>query len=567
MTFRGTAGQGRRNAWLVVVPVAVAALVALVLSLLSTPLYRATADVVIAGADDGAERTVVTADVLIAGADDDVERAVAAELVVASGSELRAEVRAVVGDEPELSVDAADDADVLEFTATSTNADNAATAANTYADVYVGRAPGAEVVDRADAPSDPYEPDVAHNVLLAALAGLVIGVVAALVIAWRDTSIRSDRQLTRITGVANLAVIPRHPLEEVRPDDVAVLSDPNSIESEAYRTLRTVLDFVAQDRPFTVLLVTSPRPGEGKSSVAANLAAVAAQAGRRLVLVDGDLRRPQVHRLFDTGNERGLSSVLAGDASLKQSVQQIGPDRKVALLTAGPPPSDPAELLSHDRLRLALEALADAADLVVIDAPPVLPVADPMILAQVADATLLVATAGFSDRREWTEAIDRLRKVDANVIGTVLLRPDSRVHATPNYRYAPSAAPAHWWVTESSRRSDSTRVSVDSEADVASVAATVDAAIADPAIVDEVVVDEVVVDEVVVESRADQDASVTGRGRATVDEYPWGRLGDADALTWLESTGAAGDDHAGDEDRPDGQHTADDVRSGDPAPG
>ena len=272
---------------------------------------------------------------------------------------------------------------------------------------------------------------------------------------WRDTTVYSERQLAKITGAPNLAVVPRHPLGEVRPDDVAVLRDPNSIESEAYRTLRAVLDFVAQDHPFTVLLVTSPRPGEGKSSVAANLAAAVAQAGRKVVLVDGDLRRPQVHRLFVTGNDRGLSSILTGEAPLQQCVQRVDQDRNVALLTAGPPPPDPAELLSHDRLRRTLASLAGASDLVVIDAPPVLPVADPIILAQAADATLLVATAGFSDRREWIDTVDRLRKVDAHVIGTVLLRPDSRVQATPSYRYAPSAAPPHWWVTEASRAATS----------------------------------------------------------------------------------------------------------------
>ncbi len=438
MSFRDTADVARRNAWLIVIPVVTAAVVAVVLSALATPYYRATAEVLITGSTDGVERVVAT------------------ELAVASGSELRSEVVAVVGDEPDLTVDAAGGADVLQFTASSTNAANAATAANAYADVYVARAPGAQVVDRAVPPSDPYEPTVARSVLLAALAGLVIGVVAVLVVAWRDTTIRSERQLTKLTGAANLAVIPRHPLGEVRPDDVAVLRDPNSIESEAYRTLRTVLDFVAQDRPFTVVLVTSPRPGEGKSSVAANLAATVAQAGRKVVLVDGDLRRPQVHRLFVTGNDLGLSSVLTGDASLQECVQRVDRDRNVALLTGGPPPPDPAELLSHERLRLALESLAGASDLVVIDAPPVLPVADPIILSQVADVTLLVATAGFSDRREWAETLDRLRKVDADVIGTVLLRPDSRVHATPSYRYAPSAAPAHWWVAEASQRSDAT---------------------------------------------------------------------------------------------------------------
>jgi capsular exopolysaccharide synthesis family protein len=543
MSYRDTAGVARRSALLVVVPVVLAAVVALVLSLLSTSLYRATADVLITGTADGVERVVAT------------------ELVVASGSELLAEVRAVVGDEPDLSVDTAGDADVLQFTASSTNADNAAAAANAYADVYVAQAPGTEVVDRAVAPSDPYEPDVVRSVLLAALAGLVIGVAAALLVAWRDTTIRSERQLTKLTGAANLAVIPRHPLGEVRPDDVAVLRDPNSIESEAYRTLRTVLDFLAHDRTFTVLLVTSPRPGEGKSSVAANLAAVVAQSGRKVVLVDGDLRRPQVHRLFVTGNDHGLSSVLTGDASLQQCVQRVDRDRNLALLTAGPPPPDPAELLTHERLRLALESLAGPSDLVVIDAPPVLPVADPIILAQAADATLLVATAGFSDRREWTETVERLRKVDADVIGTVLLRPDSRVHATPSYRYAPTAAPAHWWVTEASRGSGSAKASADT--DGRGSASTADAteamiwdrtlthdALADDAPVTETLEHEALLAESLLDGAPANDVAVDGTAG---DEPPSDEPPSEEAAgDEPPSDEAAGDEVAGDEVMGDG---------------
>jgi receptor protein-tyrosine kinase len=509
MRNRATADPRRRTALLIVVPVVLAALVALVLSLLSTPRYRATADVLIRASGAG-------------------EQSLETELAVASGSELVSEVRAVIGDEPELSVAAADSADLLQFTATSTNADNAATAANAYADGYVGQAQDAEVVDRAVAPSDPYEPDVARNVLLAALAGLVIGVVAALGVARRDATIRSERQLAKVTGVANLAVIPRHPLGEVRPDDVAVLRDPNSIESEAYRTLRTVLDFVAQERSFTVVLVTSPRPGEGKSTVAANLAAVVAQSGRRVVLVDGDLRRPQAHRLFVTGNERGLSSVLTGEAPLQQCVQRVGSDGNVALLSAGPPPPDPAELLSHERLRFAIESLAGASDLVVIDAPPVLPVADPIILSQVADVTLLVATAGLSDRREWAESLDRLGKVDADVVGTVLLRPDSRVHATPSYRYAPSAAPAHWWVTEATHRSERTSVTVHPKD--AQAAGATDATVAlpvDPASVERVAADP-----------------------EPAEQYPWGRSVEPNALVWNDSNSGGSDEGAGVDDGP-----------------
>jgi capsular exopolysaccharide synthesis family protein len=208
---------------------------------------------------------------------------------------------------------------------------------------------------------------------------------------------------------------------------VTVLREPHSIESDAYRSLRTALDSVAHFRPFTVLLVTSPLPDEAKSSLSANLAAVVAQSGRRVVLVDGDLRSPQVHRMFGVGNDLGLSSVVTGGAPLRHCVQRLDVDRNVALLTAGPPPLDPVELLLHERMRRTVESLAGASDLVVIDAPPVLSVADPTILAQVADATLLVATEGYTYRRQWIEALERLREVDADVIGTVLLRPDSRV--------------------------------------------------------------------------------------------------------------------------------------------
>jgi polysaccharide biosynthesis transport protein len=262
-------------------------------------------------------------------------------------------------------------------------------------------------------------------VLLAALAGLLIGVVVASLLAWRGTTARPERRLEKSTGVANLAVIP-HSLGAFPSDGVAVLRDPESVESEAYRTLQNALDSVAQNRPFTVLLVTSAHPDEAKSSVAANLTATVAQSGRRVVLVDGDLRRPQVHRLFGIGNDVGLSSVVTGEASLQHSVHRLDLDRNVALLTAGPPPPDPAELLSHERTRRAVESLAGASDLVVIDAPAALPVSDSFILAQLADVTLLVATEGSSDRREWTQTIERLGEADAEVIGTVVLRPDSR---------------------------------------------------------------------------------------------------------------------------------------------
>ena len=379
-------------------------------------------------------------------------RSIGAEAAIAASSAVEDQVRGIVGNEPELTVEVVDESEVLQFTATSSNAENAATAANAHAAVVTaGRGDEATLIEPATVPSDPYEPQTVRNTVLAFLAGLLIGIVAALLVTRFDSSIRSTRRLRAITGVPNLAVIPRVPLGDRRPDDLAAMGDPNSVEAEAYRTLRTAVEFLAHESGAKVVLVTSPRPGEGKSSVAANLAVTAAQAGRNVVLIDGDLRKPQMHRSFGVRNDRGLSSVLTGDATLSRAVKRLDAEKNLVILPAGPPPPDPAELLLSDRLGKAIDALAKAADLVVIDAPPVLPVTDSTILAQHCDAVLLAATVGLSDRREWTETLERLEVVKANVIGTVLSRPDSRVEPTTTYHYAPTAAPANWWVQAGQR--------------------------------------------------------------------------------------------------------------------
>ena len=399
-------GALRRRGGLVLLPALLAAGVALVLSLLSTPMYEATAEVLV----------------------DTTTRSIGAEAAIAASSAVEDQVRGIVGNEPELTVEFVEGSEVLQLTASSSNAQNAAAAANAHAAVVTaGRGDEATLIEPATVPADPYEPQTVRNTVLAFLAGLLIGIVAALLVTRFDSSIRSTRRLRAITGVPNLAVIPRVPLGDRRPDDLAAMGDPNSVEAEAYRTLRTAVEFLANETGAKVVLVTSPRPGEGKSSVAANLAVTAAQAGRNVVLIDGDLRKPQMHRSFGVRNDRGLSSVLTGDATLSKAVKRLDAEKNLVILPAGPPPPDPAELLLSDRLGKAIDALAKAADLVVIDAPPVLPVTDSTILAQHSDAVLLAATVGLSERGEWTETLERLEVVKANVIGTVLSRPDSRV--------------------------------------------------------------------------------------------------------------------------------------------
>ncbi|MEO1058451.1 MAG: polysaccharide biosynthesis tyrosine autokinase [Actinomycetota bacterium] len=416
------AAIGRRGL-LVVIPAVVAALVALISTLVSTETFTATSSVLVS---DGEAAT---------------------ELVIASGSEVTLIARDVVGDGPTIDAQLADGGQVIEFTATSTNADTAASAANAVAAAYLATSDAGTLVDEATPGSAEPDRQLVRNVVLAAALGALIGLIAAAALVWFDPVIHSGRQLAKIANAPNLATIPRVPLSARGTSDVVVLTSPNSTESEGYRTLRTTLEFVMHDEGHTVIVVTSPRPGEGKSSVAANLAAAAATAGRKVVLIDGDLRKPQVHRRFRVANDHGLASVLTGESSMGDAVIRIDDQPNMAVMPSGPAPIDPADLLASDRLGKAIEALSEASDLVVIDAPPVLPVSDPIMLAGESDGVVLVGTAEISDRREWGRAVDQLHAADTTILGTSVLVPDSRVDEVPAYRYAPTARPDAWWVT------------------------------------------------------------------------------------------------------------------------
>lgn len=203
--------------------------------------------------------------------------------------------------------------------------------------------------------------------------------------------------------------------------------DPVGAASEAFRVLRTNLQFMGLDRPLKRILVTSAIPGEGKTTVAANLAVVFAQAGTSVCLVDADLRRPRVAKLFGVENGQGLSNLVVGQGELDQ-VLQPAPVAGLSLLPSGPVPPNPAELLGSVRMGALLEELCDRFDVVVMDSPPVLSVTDAAVLAPKVDGAILVAEAGRVARQQVAQARGALQAVNARVLGTVLtgLQPQRR---------------------------------------------------------------------------------------------------------------------------------------------
>lgn len=202
-------------------------------------------------------------------------------------------------------------------------------------------------------------------------------------------------------------------------EGLVTVADPRSPVAEAYRTLRTNIQFSSLDRKVRTLLVTSTGAAEGKSTTIANLGVTFALTGNRVVLVDSDLRRPSLDKIFGLANQHGLTSLML-DESDPVAALQTTPVERLRVLTSGPLPPNPSELLASQRLDRIVSALSDAADIVLFDSPPIIAVTDAAVLARKVDAVLLVVSAGKTRREHAARARQLLEKVGANVLGVVL---------------------------------------------------------------------------------------------------------------------------------------------------
>ncbi|MCD6290708.1 MAG: CpsD/CapB family tyrosine-protein kinase [Anaerolineae bacterium] len=204
------------------------------------------------------------------------------------------------------------------------------------------------------------------------------------------------------------------------PLDLITITEPRSPAAEAYRSLRTNLEFSSLDHPLRTLLVTSPGPDEGKSTTLANLAVTTAQTGRRVIVVDCDLRRPHQHEIFGVTNGEGVTTMVRDEGALARPPLQETEVQGLWVLPSGPTPPNPAELLASQRMTQVIERLAEQADLVLFDAPPVVAVTDAAVLASKLDGVLLVINAGSTKRELAQRAKEILDRVNARLIGAVL---------------------------------------------------------------------------------------------------------------------------------------------------
>ena len=293
-----------------------------------------------------------------------------------------------------------------------------------------GQIVGIRIVDPALLPTSPVGPRLLFNLVLGFGLGLLLGVTGAFGLHHLDRKIRTDLDVKQAVNLPIMGLIPQWQIQ-TNPHLVPLDKDPKSAFAEAFRVLRANLQFAAVDHPLQCILVTSPGPTDGKTIVAINLAQAFALEDRRVLLIDGDLRRPSIHGLFDLTPDKGLSTLLSeGDNLTDHLVQQEGVD----ILPAGPRPPNPAELLGSQRLLELLGQFREKYEVIIIDSPPVLGFADTLVLAKRVDGTLLLLRAGQTDRGAASEAREALEGVDGTVVGAIVngVQPGYRGY---RYRY------------------------------------------------------------------------------------------------------------------------------------
>jgi capsular exopolysaccharide synthesis family protein len=190
--------------------------------------------------------------------------------------------------------------------------------------------------------------------------------------------------------------------------------DPKSIASEAYRTLRTNIQYSSFDKEIKTILVTSTGPGEGKSTTRGNLALTMAQGDKRVLVIDCDLRKPTIHKKFNVSNEKGVSNFLIGQTALEDVIHKYSDN--LYLLPSGTIPPNPAEMLSSKKLKEFLEKVKEEFDCIIIDSPPVMAVTDAQILSTIVDGVLLVASSGQTEKEGLVKAKEQILKVNGNLL-------------------------------------------------------------------------------------------------------------------------------------------------------
>lgn len=336
--------------------------------------------------------------------------------------------------------------------ASSVDLDRLKTTLNLYQQIYISSINSLETlrlskaqstptvmqVETANKPTTPISPKPVQSATLAAAIGLFVTAAFAFLIEFLDDTLKTPddiKDLLEIPVIGFIGELKHNPKQDEDALGVYVAKNPRSPVAEAFRSLRTNLEYSSVDHPARVMLVTSSGESEGKSTVAANLAIVQAQSGKKVIIIDGDMRRPKVHIQFNKSNRRGLSDVVTGKLHIDDVVKAYDQVENLSIITCGTIPPNPSELLGSERMSQTLKDLEERFDLVIIDTPPMI-VSDAQILSGKVDGVIFVVIPGQTRAIAALRPIEELNRIGSRVLGVVANKiPKSRDYYYGGYNY------------------------------------------------------------------------------------------------------------------------------------
>jgi tyrosine-protein kinase len=416
----------RKRLWLIVPITLLCPVIAMAISLATTPVYEASAKLLVvaktdrAGGIASAYQGALLSQQLVKSFAQILESRATAEAALRTTT-LRLTPRQLEG---RIRAEPVPETLLIELAVEDANPVTARRLTNIVARAFIRTLPrlqngstlGVTLVEPALTPTAPVRPRTRLNVGLGGVLGIVLGVGLALLLDLLDRSVRTPEDLEAAIGAPVVGTIP--PFKAGR-QPIPVAKEPRTAPAESFRKLRTNFAFLGIDRESLCCVVTSASAGDGKSTVSANLAIALAQAGQRVVVVDADLRKPTLHKVFDLHQRVGTTTVLLDQADPHDAIQQPGPGMPF-VLTSGQLPPNPSELLGSLRMRELLTQLRADYEVVLLDCPPLLPVTDPMVVSAFADGIILVVRAGTTTRDQVHAAQAICSKAGATVFGTVL---------------------------------------------------------------------------------------------------------------------------------------------------
>lgn len=321
-----------------------------------------------------------------------------------------------------ISLIALNDTEILQLTASANNPEKAAEIANITVNVFMEyiadmlKIDNVQVMDQALPNSKPVSPNIRNNIMTAFLAGLILSILLVLIKDLLDTKIRSIDIVKDITKTPVLGVVPISP--EIATDIITIRS-PKSVISESFRTMRTNTSFAEVDRNIKVITISSTEKNEGKTTIVSNYAVTLTQMGKKVIIVDCDLRRPSIQRFFKRNEKIGLTNVLIDSNSVEEAIVTTDIPG-LSLMLSGPVPPNPSEMLGSNRMIALIEELKEEFDYILIDTPPIGVVTDAMMLSKETDGYILVVSIGQVEKKGMEQLVEMMNNAGAVILGTLI---------------------------------------------------------------------------------------------------------------------------------------------------